>query len=414
MNNFANHNPVHMLDESNLAYIAKQGGDAILARVEDVNLVYTLLRVEKISEKLGRKIDKLFNTISTPSGSRIKATTEGQAVINALRTIEYLTGRYPFHEFNPYVEVFVSCYKQSNLQYILPDFEIQVNTQQHVVVEELNKFVYAVRSGINDPVFKRKINSFKRVVNKNYASLNQYISAQFLNHARLLVLRIDFAYQGGGISSFFENNQDIPPAVSYEEVRQHRDQLITAIKKDLCKESLVGYAWKLEYGLMKGYHTHMIFFLDGSKVREDITIADMIGHHWVNEITGGRGLFYNCNRAKHRYKSCGIGMISHHEVDKIKGLRLAAQYITKTEYYMQFVITRVAPTHVKDRTFGKGIMPKLTNIKRGRPRSLTSLYPSMPWDSPQLDPTWIIRDLPDLQSPIMPPNASRIGYEGVR
>jgi len=387
MNSIANYNPAQMHYENSLAYVPKQG-EAVLARVEDINFVNTLMRVQKVAETLGRKIDTLFKTVSTPSGNRLKATTEGQSVINALRSIEYVTGRYPFHAFNPFVEIFVNRYRLSNLRYMLPDFEFKDSSQQQAVADELNKFVYEVRSGINDTEFKRKMNSFKRVVNKNYASLNRYISAQFLNHSRLLVLRIDFSYLGGAITSFFEGNQDTPPLVNYEEVRKHREQLIAALKKSICKDTLIGYAWKLEYGLLKGYHTHMIIFLDGSKVREDITIADLIGKHWVNEITGGHGLFYNCNKAKHKYKSCGIGMISHHEVDKIKGLRLAAQYITKTEYYMQFVITRVAPAHTKDRTFGKGIMPKLKKCNRGRPRqgdpdnSGTPIQPSpfLPWD----------------------------------
>ncbi|WEH93381.1 inovirus-type Gp2 protein [Acinetobacter soli] len=27
---------------------------------------------------------------------------------------------------------------------------------------------------------------------------------------------------------------------------------------------MVGYIWKLEYGIKKGYHYHFIFFMDGN------------------------------------------------------------------------------------------------------------------------------------------------------
>ncbi|MNF98191.1 hypothetical protein D3C84_810450 [compost metagenome] len=100
-------------------------------------------------------------------------------------------------------------------------------------------------------------------------------------------------------------------------------------------DDMVGYIWKLEHGPEKGFHYHVMFFFDGAKVREDITKAIQIGRYWTNVVTRGRGLYYNCNAAKRIYKSCGIGMVDHTNVQMRQGLQNAVVYLTKTDLYMK-------------------------------------------------------------------------------
>ncbi|MNT77715.1 hypothetical protein D3C72_2168590 [compost metagenome] len=107
-----------------------------------------------------------------------------------------------------------------------------------------------------------------------------------------------------------------------------------------------------------------MFFLDGSKVREDVSWARTVGELWVERATEGQGVYYNCNRTKSNYRACGIGMIEHSDREKRRNLQKAAIYLTKVEYYM-----RIA-TEGRARTFGRGEMPKRVEKKRGRPRRL--------------------------------------------
>jgi hypothetical protein len=133
---------------------------------------------------------------------------------------------------------------------------------------------------------------------------------------------------------------------------------------------MVGYCWKLEYGGEKGFHYHMIFFYDGSKVQQDTNIARMIGEYWMNVITQGKGLYYNCNADKGKYERCGIGTINHYDTELIENLKLAAQYLAKPDDYLRDNASNIEV----DRTFGRGVMREKTE-NRGRPRKL--IYPEL-------------------------------------
>ena len=89
----------------------------------------------------------------------------------------------------------------------------------------------------------------------------------------------------------------------------------------------------------------------------------MIGEHWKNSVTEGRGRFYNCNANKQRYKNVGIGMISYDQSDRIDVLKnKVGAYLTKVDYWV-----RLSPS--VGRSFSKGNGPKLSATKRGRKRS---------------------------------------------
>ena len=105
----------------------------------------------------------------------------------------------------------------------------------------------------------------------------------------------------------------------------------------------------------------MMFFLDGSEHREDITIAQDIGELWNNEITQGDGLYWNCNANKEKYKNLGIGMISHHEEDLRDNVIATAMYLVKKDYLIRSVMF-----NSKNRAFSKGQIPQKS--KSGRPR----------------------------------------------
>ena len=122
---------------------------------------------------------------------------------------------------------------------------------------------------------------------------------------------------------------------------------------------MVGYIWKLEHGPDKGFHYHMMFFFDGSKVREDGTLAKRIGQYWLNVVTNGRGVYYNCNADKSRYKNCGIGMVDHSDNVMRDGLVKAVLYLTKMDLYMKL--------QTVGRGMGKMVRPNPKDA-RGRPR----------------------------------------------
>lgn len=68
----------------------------------------------------------------------------------------------------------------------------------------------------------------------------------------------------------------------------------------------------------------------------DIKIAEEIARVWNDEVTGGQGFTYICNFNKENYRNCGIGMIQHHDEQKIGHLFEVIKYTCKSDQFFWF------------------------------------------------------------------------------
>jgi hypothetical protein len=181
-----------------------------------------------------------------------------------------------------------------------------------------------------------------------------------------LVLRLDLTYRKDVDTQFLH---EVEIREKYWQALQDREHLFRNTRSNSIFDNMVGYIWKLEPGELKDWHYHFFFLFNGSQVREDISRADMIGEYWQKVITQGRGIYYNCNAHKDKYKRCGIGMINHYDMELIANLKNeAAPYLAKTGDYMSVCKQDIDI----GRTFGKGIVKAKTD-NRGRPRN--PIYP---------------------------------------
>ncbi|MDD2179068.1 inovirus Gp2 family protein [Acidovorax sp. D2M1] len=115
---------------------------------------------------------------------------------------------------------------------------------------------------------------------------------------KLMVLRLDLGY--GKEHSPISTDRIIG---DWEELKAF---ISTNFPSYLC------HAVKLEYGLQKGAHMHVLLLFNGAMVRQDVTIAKLIGEHWSNVVTGGMGVYFNCNAVpyKNRFSHCGVGVFN--------------------------------------------------------------------------------------------------------
>jgi hypothetical protein len=289
----------------------------------------------------------------------IKLSSLGLQVVAALKTdLNALAVHFPLHKLNPLVELFAK-HALKDQRDSLPQELVALPLQPmpfHLMecmherfVGRVNRFVADIKLEGNSIAFKRTAKAHERSANKNFKSLIEYIDALFDARARLCVIRIDLHYQAG-----------VAGRITADIAKAHLTRLLRTTHSLVAFDGLVGYAWKMEYGLSRNFHFHMLFFFDGSVKREDVNIAQMIGEHWKNTITEGEGSYWNCNRHKHEYRFLGIGMINHFDAGLRDGLRRIAVYFAKTDYYIQMA----SPDGGK--TFGKGEKPQKSN--RGRPR----------------------------------------------
>ena len=256
--------------------------------------------------------------------------------------------------FEPYIDVALKYLNEYKIYRVLPLLGLTSDAADVIsLVAHLNGYVDKIRREVRSKNFRSKLNSYQRSSNKNYKELIGYADALFERYSRLLILRVDLSYR----KQYSKTTQ--------AEARRDRERLFGNARSNKLFGDMVGYIWKLEHGPVKGFHYHVMFFFDGSKVREDGTLAERVGRYWNEMVTKGRGLSYNCNASKWRYKNCGIGMVNYNDsVLREVGLRSAICYLTKTDLYMKL--------QTDGRGMGKGNEP-LPKGPCGRPRSAAGI-----------------------------------------
>lgn len=245
--------------------------------------------------------------------------------------------------------------------------------QQHIFNENeaflfrdtIHQFLSTLHQKLNTAAIKAKLvnrqNNFKKTNNKCL----RLIDDLFQRHSKLLIIRMDFAYN--------RDESQFQPVIHLDEdkillakndlklLKKHIKNLLNNRRHNKQLSEILGYILRFEYGLDKGFHVHALFFLNGHKHREDITWGQLLSKYW-KQITQQRGCTYICNMNKENYRHCGIGLIHCKEHEKRDNLRLIINYISKTDQFFWFSNLAAA------RSFQISQLPKAPRSKAGRPR----------------------------------------------
>ncbi|MGH8049292.1 MAG: YagK/YfjJ domain-containing protein [Arenimonas sp.] len=321
---------------------------------DQIDCARNMLEIDNLTRNVIRSKLNLFSLKENSQRKQARATKLGKQFLDCLNMdIERIKFHYPNHKFSPFFDLYEEHIASKGLTAILFN---------ESTVEYFNDCINSLRAGAKSKRFKSTLDHCKRLPLSIKTRLLTYVRGLHDFYSKLLVIRLDLGYQ----KQFCGSPEHIDP-VSYSEVRGHRKSFLKYLKQELPEDYLAGYAWKLEHGKIKSYHYHFILLLNGQRVREDITIAKIIGEHWKNIITNGKGLYFNCNAKKFNYRSCGIGMISHDDAVMRKNLEEAVlTYLVKVDFYIKLFIQ-------KGRAFGKGALPKESRSGIGRPRKATSI-----------------------------------------
>jgi hypothetical protein len=324
----------------------------------DFDLIRQVSQVERLVYKLARSTGNLF-AVKTRAGLKTKYIHKSQLGELFVECINFnltqLPRHFPSHQFNPHFELFKQHVSARNLGEIVcwmnrPVSEVDVIKWFDI----LKGCAKSIHEEANSARFKKAVNAFHHAANKNFRELFQYfVSIVDIQADRpLAVARYDFGYSKDQYWPVVET------AVQYADVKKHWDEMMKSLNKKLPSDCLAGYAWRLTSSRDNSYNFHLVTFTDKSKVPEGISIERIAFDLW-GELTGGKGLAFNCNLFKaasnsafhEEYKSCGIGMSNDYAVRE--ELKQVAFYMTQPDYLVRFV------TPDKGRTFGKGVLPKL-------------------------------------------------------
>ncbi|MEJ0003065.1 MAG: hypothetical protein WDN30_04910 [Pararobbsia sp.] len=314
-----------------------------------------------------------------PNTQRIKSSRGGDCFLRCLQIdLESIIDKYPtIGTHNRYFGIFCDAVMR---EVSFPTATISLATvarrewlngvdinfyPDHVLallVQHCNDAADEIRQRGKSDDFRSWLTEIERQPKTNEGRLLSLVDACLSVNHHLLVLRFDLGYG----QRYFDRELSGEMTVSYTEVREHRMALRRYLKRYLkdrlplraCKGMAFGI--KLEYGLDKGYHFHVIVILNGDAVGKDGGITEMICRYWVQVITKGRGGACNCNRR--RYKHRGIGSIRR-GTDELRILReMVVPYITKVDFY-----GRMAKPD-KHRTFWASHPPKVEAHPKGRKR----------------------------------------------
>lgn len=347
------------LDISNL--IIEEAGGLPLLRVEE-SLVMELRNIEKLMRDVEASQEGLlFSCVSGRDGVRVETGRLGNYFVSKLNRGRLIFREYfPFHDINPYVEVFFKCVEKVESSILFRRWMSFRDDDAKSFSRVMNDLIAFVRQELSSNEFKAVVNRFGKASAKRADSLDRYIDALFEKHSRMLVVRVDLSYQSGFLTGRNNFYADV------KLVKLHWSRLQRDLHKGKPVNDLLGFACKLEYGQMKGFHLHLLLFYNGSLHRQDGVLARMVGEYWRDIVTGGRGRYFNCNAVKKKYRHLGIGAISFDQPEKIYALKnKVASYLTKVDYWVRL-------SAESGRTFFRGNMPKLKAVKRGRPRGCYS------------------------------------------
>lgn len=274
-------------------------------------------------------------------------TPIGRAFVDLLETFaqeEFIRPEFPEHAFHPLVELF--------WKHTAP---LHPRGKPYPGEAELiEECVAAIRREASSDAFRALRKKHGKTVRENTESLLDYIDDLFVLWGRLLVIRLDIGLRA------LRGRGQAEPEVTAEEFSRQRRKLFRFMRSNKFPATLRGYAWSLGKGRRASWHGHLLLFVDGGTSCHDVLLARMIGQHWQDVVTGGKGRYYNCNAKS--YPERGVGMVHHWDRRKLDILKVkVASYLTKADYLLRVVLT-------KGKAFSHGRV-KRADSKGGRPRS---------------------------------------------
>lgn len=220
----------------------------------------------------------------------------------------------------------------------------------------INDFFKDLWLRLREPKTRKKVLDVRKSAERNVKEYCKYVRSLFAARTPLNVIRIDLSYKKDtqiGLNDLIRDLKHLHANM------RHKPMLF---------KGLLGHVEKIEYGLCKGFHVHVLFFFSSERrANADVYLTEQIGQYWVDQITGGKGHYWNVNANKKYFEikgRLGIGEIHAHDEKAINNLYKIVTYMCKLE---QFISPVANP---KTKLLRRGEMPILTSPKRGRPRNI--------------------------------------------
>jgi len=360
--------------------IAQRHGYSFIG--QEHQFIYWLLRAEKLVGDIALNDEPPIQVTYDLRGlPRYRLGKVGKAIFNVCKSYNKDSAEYyKHHRFNPPLTVVlkvVDQYAQELWSHTRNGDPVLSDPRMRQI---LKVAVDSIREACCSQAYKSEVDNYMRNEEKNIASCCDYLAAQFQRRSQLLILRVDLyfrpEFKGWGYT---------------READGHYARFLRALRENRIVPDVLGYISKREDGIDRGIHFHALIVLDGHKHRDAANLTRMVGEDWVRRCGLGeyedgvdvgetgkkyKASYFNCYTRTDQYRFNCLGLIHPTDTDKLRGLRLAIEYLCKET-------TQLKPSPPKSqegeedadtaskkgiRNLRKGVMPK-GHSGRGAPRS---------------------------------------------
>lgn len=290
---------------------------------------------------------------SAPGKSRITCIDRRQStqLFNTLDTVcDYFYCHEEVSSAHPTVALFLTHMREVYGLHLIHERYLDSDVGNELA-RDLNSALYAFLRELKSKAHRKRLNDLKRVESRNQRSIATYVNSLFDQHAKLLVIRFDISYR----KAYYDQ-------LTLDLVTEDRNCYLRRVQNKY--PALLGYIWKLEFGVDRRFHTHITFIFNGAVHQRDISLGIALGEVW-KDMSDNNGSYFNCQVRREEYQrwgTDGIGMV--HYSDTVKRLKLinALSYLTKLDTQILAILP------AGRRTFGRMEISR-TPSRRGRPRS---------------------------------------------
>ncbi|WP_177223342.1 YagK/YfjJ domain-containing protein [Modicisalibacter xianhensis] len=227
-------------------------------------------------------------------------------------------------QLNPHLTKLIDCLSDCDtLLAWIGDKPISVQPKQaREILSELNAALDKFRAVTSDDAFLKEVANQKRASERKRLGFTRYADKLLSKYERLGVVRLDLGYQ--------PNHRD---AINFEKAKRHREAYLALRHSHQLFAQWVGYAWAVKYGPVKGYHTNLLLFFDGTVRQEDAKLALSLGELWADKFVEDQGTYFSCSRTdiEERYHARVVDAVSIDDSRSMEGLCHAINSLTKTD-----------------------------------------------------------------------------------
>jgi hypothetical protein len=226
-----------------------------------------------------------------------------------------------------------------------------LDNQRRGAAVQVALFYRRCRAMVRDPSINAKIRALCAGCDSNLTSARTLVDGLFNKYSALMVLRVDLAFiKAGGMGRTAEDALDC------------RKVFFNSLRTTTLGKKILGYIWVLEFCPRAGFHFHVMVFMNGNESFRDGHWSQVLINAWRNFFGPGVTRGNNCSLKDYKERSF-LGVVQHHDAEKIKHLNYNLAYLCKKTQFVQ------VKTSSKVKCFGCSRIPFLSTEKvKGRRR----------------------------------------------